>query len=274
MDYNRLTGENARAVRRLVGFTEYSQALDQLGRLVASLTPSELQQVDKFVASCDEYTVYTNLSRRVEFAPSSLTEVADPQDSQASPFKRQGLAWVMGLARVELAAMLATFTPIMEPFVFVNPTAFEMPAYQELLLDGARTHYWSLIRDPQLPHVLEKRADNPEVLSYSRRLVLARSMLSGAIRVGIQGYSPIQLRELFSWKQSLDGLQQQFVTKIRYFLESVTGHVDVTRTKQYSEYIEACTFLLSAEESALKSGDATRTDYFPKPKTTVPVVSP
>lgn len=248
-------------VRRLVGFSEYGQALRHFDELVRRLTPSELEEVNQFVSGRDEFGIYTNLSRRLELAPSSLSD--PPPTAETGDQPSRGLPWVMGLARVELASMLATFTSVPDPFVSVGPTPYEMDAYHALLLDGARTHYWALVRDPQLAEVMSMRADNSEVLSYSRRLVLARSMLGAAIRSGIDRYSPVQLRELASWKQGLDGLQSQFVLKIQTFLEAVALETSTKRSYSESQYLSACGAMLRAEKQAVADGTAIVTQYPP-----------
>lgn len=93
------------------------------------------------------------------------------------------------------------------------------------------------------------------MLAYSRRLLVARSMLSAAIMTGQNRYTPIQTRELSSWKESLDELQAGFRLKIQMFLQSQTRITSRTSTKD-SEFALACGALLRAEQRELRDGTA------------------
>jgi hypothetical protein len=245
-------------VGRLVGFYEYANALDNLDRLVNLVSPSELAEIDKIVAEKDEFTVYTNLSRRLQRGPSSLGNAE--AETQSDKYERRGLAWTMALARVELAAMLACFTRVPQPFEAVGPTDFDRAAYVELIQDGAKSHYWALVNDPMLESVTHMRADQVPVLSYSRRLVLARAILGAAMRAGIKDYSPAQMSELTSWKDSLDKLQAGFVLKIEQFLETVRSTLKLTN-KASNNYVEACGALLRSEQREISAGRATTERY-------------
>src|SRR5437773_1672294 len=100
----RLPSLSADDMRRLVGYLEYSRALSLLDPLVTGATTDELRMMDQIVTSREEFTVYTNLSRRIpKKGASSLDEPA----GAAAKYGQRGLAWVMGLARVELGAMVA-----------------------------------------------------------------------------------------------------------------------------------------------------------------------
>jgi hypothetical protein len=244
-------------VGRLVGFYEYGNALMELDRLVMMLSESELAEIDKLVGEKDEFMVYTNLSRRVQSGPSTL-DVGDDNVDRPVDEKyegRRGLAWVMALARVELAAMLAGFTEVPRPFEAVRPTHFDAQAYKEMMLDGARTHYWALANDPMLEPVTRMRADQTAVLSYSRRLVIARAMLRAAMKAGMNEYSPIQVRELASWSQRLDELQVGFITKIEQFLED-QHRTWTTKKRSKDTYEVSCYALLQAERRERAEGTA------------------
>ena len=84
----------------MVGFLEYGQALANLTKFVDNATPDEVDLAEQIVRERDDLVVYTNVSRRVEKEPGALSE---PPQGAADNFERRGLAWLMGLARVELA---------------------------------------------------------------------------------------------------------------------------------------------------------------------------
>ncbi|MCA9165740.1 MAG: hypothetical protein KDA62_22285, partial [Planctomycetales bacterium] len=66
-----ITAEDSRFINRLVGFQEYSNALQKLDRLSSLSTPEEFAVYDELVGQRDEFCIYTNLSRRWERQPSS-----------------------------------------------------------------------------------------------------------------------------------------------------------------------------------------------------------
>jgi len=53
-------------INRLVGFLEYSKALEAFDQLAALATSEEMSAIDDIIKSEPEFTVYTNLSRRAE----------------------------------------------------------------------------------------------------------------------------------------------------------------------------------------------------------------
>ncbi|MFT3878832.1 MAG: hypothetical protein QM703_04120 [Gemmatales bacterium] len=88
--------------------------------------------IDKLVASRPQFMVYSQLANR--FQKGTNGSSATSQNGAA----RKGLTWVVALARLEAGAILATFTTIPAPFEIVGPSQYEMPAYKELLMDGAK----------------------------------------------------------------------------------------------------------------------------------------
>ena len=185
-----------------------------------------------------EFTVYTNLSRKLEKAPSSLSV---PRAKHDEPQCEKGFRGVLSLARVEFGAMLAGFTDAPKPFHYLRHSDFDSKSYLEMLLDGSRTHYWSLVNDTQLKNVLDTTPENPVVLAYSRRLLIARSMLQAATRLGQRHFSNMQMRELSAWKDSMDGIQAVLVAKIEFYLAA-------NPNSGTQNYFQACETLLSAEK--------------------------
>ena len=246
-----ITPHDSRQAFRLVGFLEYGKALGLFDQLLAKVTEEELEAIDQLVRERPEFTVYTNLSRRLQRRPSSLAEPTD----DTRDFAGRGFAWVIGLARVELGAMLAAYTGVQHPFEAVQPTEFEMPQYGELLLDGTRTHYWALLGDPELKRVTRLSPSRKQFLSYSRRLILARAMLRGALKAKLGQYTPLQMRELARWKRQLDDLQAGFVIKIRDYLAGDTQTIQRTSRQQF-DTVQACGALLRAENREIRSGNA------------------
>lgn len=245
-----LSPNDARMAYRLVGFYEYGMAIQNLDRLIRQLSPAELATVNQMVAERDEFTVFTNLARRwqPEFGP-----LSEPREQPEDDFARRGLDWVIALARVELGAMLAGFAGNTSPFELLSPSPFELHAYRELILDGARSHYWALNHDPALPMVRKQPPTNPLVLSYSRRALMTQAFLRAAIQLGAGNLAPDELRLLVAWTKQTDALRSEFVTSISEYL-ALDG---LRTTVAQREYVNACTALIEATKRELESGKAT-----------------
>ncbi len=231
---------NVRYAARIVGFYEYTSALQKFEQLVRTATPEELHVIDKIIAKRDETAIPTNLSAKIPHPPNVLDEVSnDPNDS----FVRQGLAWMMGLARTEVAAVTAGFTPQKDPFRFVGATEFELDAYREMLLDGLRSHYWALSNDSDWPRVRKGRAEIQRIMVYGRRVVLMREMLRAAQMLS-QNAAPEQVQELAAWDKNLEHIQAQIVFAITEYI----------RRAPATERVELpCPSLAGAVQSKLNS---------------------
>jgi hypothetical protein len=133
----------------------------------------------------------------------------------------------MALARVELAAMLATFTRTPRPFESLRPTPLESRAYLELLRDGARTHYWAMKSDPGALRIIRTSADE-RLLAYGNRLTLARTFIRAAARAGKNIDTPQQRGVWRQWDEDLADLHWAVLSKINWILTdrvvAVTGH--------------------------------------------------
>jgi len=206
----------------MVGSYEYDQALNHFDQLLQIANSEELAAIDEIVKQHDQYAVYTNLSRKVEKGESSLAEPKKAKDDQ---FERRGLAWVIALARIEMGAMLATFSDLPTPFAAVSPGLYELPAYLELLLDGARTHYWALFSDPFLKQIAAKTILKPDhqTNAYVRRLAVARAFVYAVAKMGADRFSDQQRTELLNWKNQLDQFQLTMVAYIKRYLDRGTG---------------------------------------------------
>jgi hypothetical protein len=210
----RLVIRDPATVNRLVGFDEYRQALMLVEALVRQSTPEEIEAYDQIVKSYDEYAIYTNLSRMVEKDQTAVSEEpAKPRDD----FRRHGLQWLMALARVELAAMLGTFTRTPRPFETLRPTALESRAYLELLRDGARTHYWAMRNDPDAVRIVRTSADE-RLLAYGNRLTLARMFIRAAARAGKSVDTPQQRGVWRQWDDDLAEMHWAVLSKINWIL--------------------------------------------------------
>ena len=253
-----VTPKDLTRIYQFVGFIEYGAALTHFTQLLKVATPEELAAIDRIVSENDEFTIYPNVSAQLASGPTTIVMPESarqgnprrdrPTDSYGPSAGRTGLAWVIALARLEFGAMLAGYSDHPSPFTAVPTHAYDAAAYRWMLLDGAASHYWALVNDPALRKVTTTSPSNPIVLAYSRRLVVARSMLSAAIRMTQRNLSNIQMRELASWKESMDELQQGLVAKIQVYLGEQTVSARAGSKHHSHKYTDACFAMLRAEQ--------------------------
>lgn len=234
-------------IKRLVGYLEYTNFLTLTTGLLENTSVVELEALDKYVRSRPEYSVFINLASDVETGPTTL---AAPK---GGPVRRKGLDWMLALARTELGAMLAGYSPTPSPFEAAGVSQFDLEAYKSFLLDGVRSHYWALIKDPDLASVLATE-EMSRVLSYSRWLVIVRAMLRAVLKSSRNDLSDVQMKELYSWKESLDSLQGQFTVVIRNFLRAAENSETTTKTARYMSPV--CFSILNAEKREIEAGKA------------------
>jgi hypothetical protein len=187
---------------RLVGFLEYAQALSRFDQLLSTASLNELAAMDELVKSQDQYMVYVNLSRA--FPQTATTGFPERNQLVNDRFERRGLTWVIALARLELGAMLAAFSPRAESFQRVPPTGYERRAYDELLVDAMRCHLWGLQSDPLFNEreLREAAKKNDQVtMLYDRRTRLALKLIDAVRQRTGMRISRDQLEELRQYEQ-------------------------------------------------------------------------
>ena len=208
--------QDPRLVYRIVGFLEYAQAVQYLDKFVEEASIPEFEVAEEIIRSQEAFRIDTNLSRRIE-SPSPLTELSpNPRDD----FSRHGLEWMLALARVELGAMLAGFTTHAEPFLSQAPTIFRQErvktvpfgtaAYGEMLLDGLRTHYWSIMRSGLIESYYKTGIPENHLLTYGRRAIVGRQLVRAVLTIG-GGANPAQQTTLQTWEQTFEKLQRMML---------------------------------------------------------------
>jgi hypothetical protein len=250
----RVTPEDRSLILRVVGFLEYASALRNFDELLATATPEELSAIDAVVSSRPEFAVYANLSRRVRRAPSTLAET---QSEAEDTFQRRGLPWVIALARVEMGGMIATFLEHPAPFAAVQPSAYEMEAYKELVLDGSQSHFWALTNDPNVQSVARQKPD-AQMLAYIRRLGVARHFLFAAARSHAPQLNALQIQEALAQKTTLEDTLGDYRGNLQSYLESrnQTARTSSSKTTWSGDVVNACYKQLAREPKALAMGTA------------------
>jgi hypothetical protein len=244
--FGKITAEDPTLVFRAVGTLEYLSALRDLDAFVRVATREELDAADRIVSSRPQFTIYSRLADRQRGIPA-------PSDAQ-----RQGLRWVIALARLEAGAILATFTKNAAPFEDVGPSRFELPAFQELLMDAAQTHVLALANDARVHVVAAKNPDN-EMLAYIRRLTLARALLSAAARSNASHLSVQDWLRLEEQDRQLLAIRDLFAMRVRRFVDSLNSNLTnktVTEKEKSVIVSSICPPLLEAERRELKAGTA------------------
>lgn len=212
---------------QIVGYQEYANALNHLVPLVQRADEEALAAYDKVIKSMPELAIYTNLSRRFNFAltqNSSLTpllrrtlnlynssSLKDNEDLAAAEYKHAGIGWLIALARLEHGSIEIGYQKNVSPFNLTHLTTVETPAFLELLLDGARSHYWAMNMDPVTHDLLDgnvPKVSDRTALAYGRRAVLVQKMLETLKRLAGVQFTLIQKQELQTWYDNLSEVRE------------------------------------------------------------------
>lgn len=247
-----MTPNDESVLVRVVGTFEYLSSLRNLDAFLSSASSEELAAADKFVTARPQFTVYTQLADRFRQGSASQPLQLDRQTAA----QKKGLMWVVALARLEAGAILGTFTKLPAPFETVGPTRWELPAYKELLMDGAQTHFLALNNDANVAIVARKIPDT-EMLSYIRRLNLARSMLSAAARSNAQELSPEDWLQVQSQDRQLLLTLGRFSQRVNGYVASLNNtNVSKTTSERIKSEVIACGAQLAGEQRELAAGTA------------------
>ncbi|MBK96907.1 MAG: hypothetical protein CMJ79_14505 [Planctomycetaceae bacterium] len=253
---------------QIVGYQEYANALNHLVPLVQKANAEQLAAYDKIVSNMPELAVYTNLSRRFNFPEarnsaltpllrgtlnlyrqSSLNEQALGEDNE---FRRTGIGWVIALARIEHGAIELGYQKNVSPFNLENLTQVEQAAFQELLLDGARSHYWTMRMDP-MTHLILKgevvKVNDRTALAYGRRAVILQNLLQALNHLAGATLSPVQKTELQSWFNDMTEVREG-VSYIMY----ETYKQAISKQGIYSMDLEGCPRLVEGIRSDISLG--------------------
>lgn len=232
-------------VYRLVGFIEYGKAVEFLDEFLKKAEPGEIEIAEQIVREQNQFAIYTNLSRTMQ----GQTQFSEQPRMAGDRFRRHGLAWMMALARVELGAMLAGFTSHPRPFHAVKPSKYEADAFRNLLLDGYRSHYWALKRDPVVSAYYKLGIPENHIITYGRRATVARHFLRAVRDGSYQEFSGRQLAELSVHESDLRRLQLAYL----YCLSKKNSTIE---NETVTEKLKVCPSLLSAvysEKTASRS---------------------
>jgi hypothetical protein len=234
---NYLKPSDPNRIFRVVGFLEYSKALESLDQLAAMATAEELAAIDEIVKSEPEFTIYINLSRRTEMGRSTLIE---QPAGEGDDYVRKGFRWVTALARVEVGAMLAGFSNHPQPFAAVAGTGYDLAEYKELLLDGAKMHFWALTKDPGFLQIMRQFNPNGTTLTYLRRLNVASAFVYALVATSGREFNPAQRQEVTLYVKKLDESRLDIRLSIENYLKQVMASTKTKTSNKDNVLLEAC----------------------------------
>lgn len=170
---------------RLVGSYEYAKAMEAFTRLLSISKFEELPAYDNILNNRPEFTYFNGANAAFVSRP-NLKQVSPFQRKQFyDTFQRQGLAWMMALARVELGATMSMYGTSDAPFHAISTSDFDKEAYVQVLADDAVAHMKSLGQEAGFNLVTRRgRPIDTWTLAYLRRLKLIRDMLASLQAIG------------------------------------------------------------------------------------------
>ena len=194
--YRRALKDNRQDAVRLVGFSEYARSLERFDQLARKTSDDEWAMMDELVQDNPQFTIYIKLYSRLRTAEQSAFVSQRKSDTE-----RKGLDWLIALARLEYGAIIAGFTGPEVGFTSPPLDAPDALAFQELLIESALMHSWSLQDDltARMKPNQTRGADAPSqsrssegsgprsitpqhVLAYERRVSLTWKMLQAVIQ--------------------------------------------------------------------------------------------
>lgn len=170
---------------RLVGSYEYAKSLETFSKLLNLSTAEEILVYDRVLNDRPEFTYFNGVNSA--FASKPDLKQANPFQRQKfyDSFQRKGLAWMMGLGRVELGATMSMYGQADLPFHVISTSNFDLEAYVHVLADDAIAHMKSLAQEPGFDTVTKRgRKVDTWTLAYLRRLKLIRDMLGTLKSIG------------------------------------------------------------------------------------------
>ena len=169
---------------RIVGTYEYNTSLEHLDKLVSLSTPDEIEVYDKIISQLPEFIFYSGMTANIN-QPLNANG-ANQLPPAGNDFKKQSLAWMMALARVELNATRSMYMPGDNWFVMPPTSTFGQNEYYSVLLDDIAVHLRALETDQEFAKAVKKSMElaSSTTVAYLRRLKLIDSGLVALERSG------------------------------------------------------------------------------------------
>lgn len=206
---------------RFVGSYEYYNALEAFSTLLNISTTEEIPVYDVILKDRPEFAYFNGVNTAFQSKPDF--KKADPFHRKKfnDTFQKEGLAAMMALARVELAATMSMYGNDDKPFDKIFTGSFGREQYVEVLSDDVVAHMKSLSKEPKFMAVTRRGYKiDTWTLAYLRRLKLIRDMLQTLSDVG----SEADRAKIRPYDKKLGKYERRLVDHI----------VDQTSTQSYS----------------------------------------
>ena len=214
---------------RFVGSYEYLNALEMLSELIGISSPEQLEIYDKIIAGQQEFSFYSGVASNIG-VDSALDARRSDSVQFEKQFKKQTLARLVALARIELAATLSMYGKSDYPFSDLAPPGYGQSEYWQILVDDLAAHINAFSTDPGLKHVSKSgtRADS-ETLAYLRRMKLVSDMLNSVYRNGDQEYAAMAKKV----EKKLNKYRTKLLLKVAQATKSGTETMTTSTESKY-----------------------------------------
>ena len=170
---------------RIVGTYEYLKAIEKFNQLVELSSHAEIKTYDRIIAAQREMSFYSGIA--TDYGIGKITHLpADEQSLINSTYRRNSLAWLMALARVEVGATISMYGKSDDPFNTIGQgkTNFGKSEYAEIISDDLASHLKAVAGDPGFQNAMNVQKPNSDTLAYLRRAKLIRDLLDGLYQTG------------------------------------------------------------------------------------------
>ena len=193
-------------------------ALGALEQLVDMSTDEELKAFDEYLKDRPEFTFYNGANKELESRPNLLAANKIERTKFDMKFKKEGLAWIMALGRIELGSTLSLHGKTKRPFEEISNSDYDSEEFVNILIDDVVGHMKSLAQEDGFKTVTRRshRADS-WTLAYLRRIKLIKDMLRTIAEVGGAEVSV----EVDPYRRELNRYQEELVSQIQSEIASV-----------------------------------------------------
>jgi len=206
---------------RIVGTLEYSSAIAYLEKLISLSDEEEIEVYDKVIAQLPEFTFYSGMTAGVKQPQPTVgnnVAGADPQDDPDGQFRKQSLAWMLALAKVELNATRSMYWPGDKAFIQPAGT-FGLIEYYHVLLDDVAAHLQAIETDDEFKKAIKKFLEiaSSDTVAYLRRLKLISSMLIALEQSG----DPMIAEKSAQYRKKIDAYNTTLEAQVAGSLQKV-----------------------------------------------------
>ena len=170
---------------RLVGTYEYLKAIENFDQLVELSSSIEIKTYDRIIAAQREMAFFSGIA--TDYGIEKISRLpADEQLLINSFYRRNTLAWLLALAKVEVGATISMYGKSDDPFnaIGIGKTNFGKNEYAEIISDDLASHLKAVAGDPGFQNAMNVQKPNSDTLAYLRRAKLIQDLLNGLYQNG------------------------------------------------------------------------------------------